>query len=186
MLAIMNVIKKILAGFVLLLVGFGGGYLASNLARFEIVEKGKVTPQSTTPVNQQTTTGNNNSNSPVVSPNPQPSTPIDSSLTSFKSLNIPSLKQTQQPGPKVRITDGFFRVTGRSSSQTQVNSGIDGLKLLFYDDDLVKSLPSYNPRLGDMIKISGDFAPLVANPPPGYQFVDYYLQSITKVEVIGG
>jgi hypothetical protein len=182
----MKFIKTFFIGLALLLVGFGVGYLTNMYSRFEIVEKGSRNVQTSESNNSNS---NNNSNSPVSNnlTTNQPTTqtpPVDSTLTSFKSLNIPSLKQTQQPGPKVRITEGFFKVTGRTNNYTEVNSGVEGLKIIFYDQDMIKALPSYNPRLGDLIKVTGDFGPLIANPPAGYQFIDYYLQTVTKVEVV--
>jgi hypothetical protein len=196
----MQFIKKLLSAIFLILLGFGAGFLANTFSKFEIVEKGSKTTVSTS--SSATTSSQNSSSlaysypqsiqttsSLATSAQPLTTASVDPNLkdgfyTTFKALNISNLKQTQQPGNKIKISDGFFKVVGRVNNSTQVNSGVEFLNIII-DDTILKAVnPSYNAKVGDLIKLSADFAPLIANPPQGYQFVDYFMQSAYKVEVI--
>lgn len=194
----MQFIKKLFTTLFLLILGFGAGFLANTFSKFEIVEKGSKTV-STSSTSTSTTSSAQSSvasassitaqSSPIYSTPPTNTPGIDTTIkdgyySTFKALNIPALKQSQQPGTKVRIIDGFFKVVGRINNGTQVNSGIENLNIII-DESMLKSInQSYNPKVGDLIKLTADFNPLISNPPAGYPLIDYYMQSVTKVEVI--
>jgi hypothetical protein len=107
---------------------------------------------------------------------------VVTTLDTFKKLDIPALQLSQKPGSDVKITNGDFEIVSISDYDLTVNSAVTDLNIHFNSELFEKTFTTL--KVGDVIRVTGTFQPLVSNPPFGYKKIDYILSNLDSIKYI--